>query len=153
MGISEGERERGLERGGGGGAKSYDHKKAWSAINHSILSSRNGWNWDKSLCFFSVLKRGTFHDSGLWPFDHAAQCACVLFLTLGGGGGGGFGVGVGVGGWGGWGVKGVANISDCTPNVRNIFNSQLQRIFYRAYLHNQPLDLVKEKGSRLSSNK
>ncbi len=33
------------------------------------------------------------------------------------------------GGGGGWGVKGVANISDCTPNVRNIFNSQLQRDF------------------------
>ena len=66
---------------------------------------------------------------------------------------GGEGLGVGGGGGVGGGLKGVANISDCTPNVRNIFNSQLQRIFYRAYLHNQPLDLVKEKGSRLSSNK
>jgi hypothetical protein len=26
-------------RGDGGGAKSYDRKKAWSSINHSILSS------------------------------------------------------------------------------------------------------------------
>ncbi len=29
-------RERG--EGGGGGAKSYDNKKAWSSINYSILS-------------------------------------------------------------------------------------------------------------------
>jgi hypothetical protein len=26
------------EEGGGGGAKSYDGKKTWSSINHSILS-------------------------------------------------------------------------------------------------------------------
>jgi hypothetical protein len=88
----EGSRGRGLW------AQSYDQKKARSAINHSILSG---------------FKTGIFHDSGLWPFDRTAQCACVLFLTLGGGGG----------------MKGVANISDCTPNVRNIFNSQLQRDF------------------------
>jgi hypothetical protein len=28
-------------RGGGEGARSYDAEKAWSSINHSVLSGRN----------------------------------------------------------------------------------------------------------------
>jgi hypothetical protein len=33
------------ERGGGGGAKSYDGEKAWSSINHSILSGHTWAHW------------------------------------------------------------------------------------------------------------
>jgi hypothetical protein len=32
---------------GGGGARSYDDKKAWSSINHSILSRWKAWEFER----------------------------------------------------------------------------------------------------------
>jgi hypothetical protein len=50
-----------MEKGGGGGAKSYVGKKAWSSINRSILSD-NG----DLLCHNTAFKLGIDHEDS-WP--------------------------------------------------------------------------------------
>jgi hypothetical protein len=88
--------------GGGRGAKPYDREKAWSSINHSILSCSMypNFSWQGNIEIYVLTQRSGFHkwSSLTWSYSGSPG--------VGAGVGEGVGVGAGAGAWAGVGAGG-----------------------------------------------